>query len=258
VKISLIGAGNVAWHLSAALERAGHTIEEVYSRQKTNAERLANRLRCAQATDDLDLRTSKAQLFLLCVADDAYELVLSRLQLPQNTLIAHTSGSLPLAILAAKQRPAGVFYPLQTFSKQKTVDFTQVLFCIEGQTPEAEKQLQLLAQALSQQVKLVSSEQRRVLHLAAVFACNFTNYMLSLADEILTEKGASLQLLTALIQETIQKALLDSPHTAQTGPARRGDLQLIEKHLETLQQKPEAAQVYRLLSELIVDKYRAK
>ncbi len=252
--ITIIGAGRVAWHLSRHLETAGHHICEIWSPDGQSAQQLADRLYEATSTDQLNFEHSEAELFLLAVPDDAIRQIATKLVLPEGTVLAHTSGSKGIDLLTDLPYVAGVFYPLQTFSKEKEVDFRQIPVLIEGETPEATQLLKDIASSLSKKVQYATSEQRKTLHLAAVFACNFTNHLLTIASNILETDELDFKLLHPLINETIQKALHLGPDLAQTGPAIRRDIGTMRAHLESLSDNPELAGIYRLLSESIMER----
>lgn len=253
MKISFIGAGNIAWHLAPALERAGHSIKEVYSRHLKNAEKLCKNLYDAEAQAHVNFSRSKAQLFIIAVTDGSLPEVLEHLILPPQAIVVHTSGSHGVGVFDAKKYPlAGVFYLLQTFSRAKPIQMEEVPICIEGSNQEVESILLKLAASISKNVQLVSSQNRKTLHIAAVFACNFTNHLYSIAAEILKDKNLSLDLLKPLMQETLEKALELPPKEAQTGPAYRGDANIIQEHLAYLEKFPTYQQIYRLLTESII------
>ncbi|TXK44650.1 DUF2520 domain-containing protein [Pontibacter qinzhouensis] len=248
-KIALIGAGNVAWHLGQALAAAGHTISYVYSRTATHREALAAKLPAASPLAHLNLQHTATDCAIIAVPDAALATVAQELQVPENALVVHTSGSQPLQVL--EQKPsirAGVFYPLQTFSKEKPVDFSSIPILIEAQQEQTRQELKALAESLSQSVHMVSSEARKQLHVAAVFACNFTNHLLGISREILQQANLPHELLQPLIQETIAKATAFHPFIVQTGPAVRGDHNVLEEHLRLLQQQTGYRQLYELLS----------
>jgi predicted short-subunit dehydrogenase-like oxidoreductase (DUF2520 family) len=252
--ITIIGAGRVAWHVARHLETAGHHICEVWSPDGQSAKQLAKRLYEAAPTDRLNFEDSEAELFLLAVPDDAIRDVAEQLVLPEGTVLAHTSGSKGIQLLTDLPYVAGVFYPLQTFSKEKEVDFRQIPILIEGETSEATHLLTDIAGSLSKKVQYATSDQRKTLHLAAVFACNFTNHLLTIASNILETDELDFRLLHPLINETIQKALHLGPDQAQTGPAVRRDLGTLRAHLASLSDNPELAGIYRLLSESIMER----
>ncbi|TPE44979.1 Rossmann-like and DUF2520 domain-containing protein [Pontibacter mangrovi] len=251
MNIALIGAGNVGWHLAQALQKAGHTITPIYSRSKDTREELA-KLVAAQPTASLNLQSSDAEAVLIAVPDAALAAVAAALQVKPGTIVAHTSGSQPLSILdAVHGARTGVFYPLQTFSKSKPVDFTQVPLLVEAQNESTRQQLQALGQSISHTVEAVESGARKQLHLAAVFACNFTNHLLGISRQLLQEADLPLHLLQPLIQETVAKVMQHNPYHVQTGPAIRHDQNVVEEHLQMLQQHPRLQEIYRLLTQSI-------
>jgi len=262
MKISFIGAGNISWHLSQALENAGHDVEEVFSRNIENAEDLTKHLYNVQLQRDLNFSKSIAQVFFLCVTDDSMLEVAKQLVLPEASILVHTSGSKSLAELDELLRlnkdtsiRTGVFYPLQTFTKNVKIDFSEIPICIESDEEVVEKLLIELGQDISDITYVVSSDERRVLHIAAVFACNFTNHLWGITQEIMNENDLEFDLLKPLINETFRKAMAsDYIFKAQTGPAHRGDNKIINQHLLFLKQQPDYQQVYRVLSEGILKK----
>ncbi|MFC0185286.1 Predicted oxidoreductase, contains short-chain dehydrogenase (SDR) and DUF2520 domains [Pseudarcicella hirudinis] len=264
MKISFIGSGNVAWHLSWALDNAGHAVQEVYSRDIKNAKELARRLYNAKVQKDLNFAESLAEVFFLCVSDDAIEEVLQQLVLPENAKVIHTSGTKSLSVLDKYANvfsdvpvEIGVFYPLQTFSKSFSIDFSQIPICVEAENEIVENLLITLAQDISDVVYEVNSEERKVLHVGAVFACNFTNHLLGLAQEMLKDNDLDFKLLQPLIKETFKKALFsENIFEVQTGPARRGDQQIIQQHLQLLNNQPNLLEIYKVVTKSIMDKYR--
>jgi predicted short-subunit dehydrogenase-like oxidoreductase (DUF2520 family) len=255
--ISLIGSGNVAWHLGQALEKAGFKIGEVYSRNPQHAGLLAERLYDAQVISSLDFSESPSDVFILCVPDDAIAAVADGIILPdEDSILCHTSGTQSLNSMGGRKN-AGVFYPLQTFSKNRRPDFGSVPFCIEASDSHTEAVLVEIAQSLSRTVYLVDSQERKMLHMAAVFACNFTNHLLALAKELLDREGLDFELLKPLIRETFTKALEASdPAAVQTGPAVRGDFQTIRNHLDYLQDMPHREALYKLLTDSLAQHAR--
>ena len=250
--ISIVGAGRVGWRLAQALENAGHYIEEIWSREPENAARLVDHLYNARVQQELDFSNSRAEIFLLALTDTAAPEVAAGLMLPPGALLAHTSGSLPMEILAPAANRFGVFYPLQTFSKERVVDLSEVPFCLEASDRKSLAVLKKLAGSLSSKVVELDAAKRKVLHLAAVFACNFTNHLLHISEEILEEGGLDTQLLYPLIMETISKSMELGPSQAQTGPAVREDHQVMEAHLQKLEEEPGWAELYYLLSQDII------
>lgn len=255
-QISLIGAGRVAWQLAPALESAGHTIQEVYSRRYAEAKKLTQRLYHARLLDEPDFSDSNSDIFIIAVADDAISTVASRLILPEHeAIVVHTSGSQPLEVLNGANTPyTGVFYPLQTFTKNRKVDFTQVPICLESEDSHVLKILTKVAKSISPNVKLVNSRERAILHIAAVFACNFTNHLLRIAEVLLESQHLDLSLLEPLIVETMHNSLSLGPQLAQTGPAAREDLITLEKHMEFLKDfNQDYADLYKIITQSILD-----
>ncbi len=254
--ISFIGSGNLAWHLAPALDNAGFSVREVYSREPKNAKALVGKLYEGEVKKDLDFTDSKSRIFIIAVSDDAIESVVQEIVLPENAIVVHTSGSQPLSLLHyAATENSGVFYPLQTFSKNKKVDFKEIPLFIESENKEVEKLLMEMGQAISKKVAKIDSRQRKALHVAAVFASNFTNHMLSISNDILKAYKLDSEVLKPLIAETITKALAIGPREAQTGPARRGDLELLDNHYSFLEGDEEVAEIYKLVSQHILDQY---
>lgn len=250
-KISIIGAGNLAWHLAQELEKADHLIIEVFSRKLKNARTLTSRLYDAVPTDKLNFSSSNAEIFIIAVTDDALPEVVSKIVLPKNAVVAHTSGSFSLDSLNLKSH-MGVFYPLQTFTKHTEVNFKEIPICIEALDETTENVLSEIAKSISKKVLFLNSEKRKVLHLAAVFACNFTNHLLSNTKTILDREGLEFSLLEPLIIETIEKALEFDPDKVQTGPAARRDKQLINDQFKYLKKYPELQKIYKSLTESIL------
>jgi predicted short-subunit dehydrogenase-like oxidoreductase (DUF2520 family) len=264
MKIAFIGSGNVASHMAIAMESAGHFVSEVYSRDPQHARRLVSMLYDARLNPDLNFDESEAELFILAVPDDAIEDVVKQLVLPENAMLAHTSGSKSLAelqkwveIYSDVDLRTGVVYPLQTFSKNTDpISFEELPLCIEANDKETEEILVALGQTMSKIVYLVNSQERKVLHVAAVFACNFTNYLLGIARDITDTESLDFDLLRPLIQETFRKALSSQhPALVQTGPARRGDLSVLDMHLDYLSNKPEWLELYEVLTDSIQKRY---
>ncbi|MFB2120588.1 MULTISPECIES: Rossmann-like and DUF2520 domain-containing protein [Parapedobacter] len=247
--IVLLGSGNVATHLGHALARAGHPIKQVYSRTRVHAQTLAASLG-AEATNDLaDIRT-QAHVYIVAVKDDALATVVAQLPVALKGMVIHTAGSVDMAVLAAT-KDYGVLYPLQTFSKAKAVDFSTIPIAVEASDEAALVRLEALAGSLSDRVFRCDSQQRLSMHVAAVFACNFTNHLYAIAADILSEHGLDFDVIRPLILETAQKAMEHPPKEVQTGPAVRNDVHTMEKHLALLKVNPALAQLYRLISKRI-------
>ncbi|MES2691071.1 MAG: Rossmann-like and DUF2520 domain-containing protein [Bacteroidota bacterium] len=245
--IVILGSGNVATVLGMALKEAGLTIACVYSRNMAHAKTLANQLQTA-FTNQLHAIPPGADLYILAVKDEALSEISGELSV--NGIVSHTSGATPLNVLK-KHKRAGVFYPLQTFNKNTGTDLLQVPFLIESSSPGDEIVLLELAKKLSNTAIPATSQQRQGLHVAAVFANNFTNHLLVVSKQIMDASGLPFELLKPLIQQTINNALANDPATVQTGPAMRYDHQTIQSHLQLLGTNPDAEKIYRLITESI-------
>lgn len=255
--VSFIGSGNLAWHLAPALDNAGFVVKEVHSQNPKHAANLTDQLYQAEVKATLDFSTSASSIFIIATSDDAIEAIAQEIILPEDAFLLHTSGSQPLSILQfAATINIGVFYPLQTFTKTKKVDFKDTPIFIESNNAETELVLMHLAKAISNKVSKIGSEERKALHVAAVFASNFTNHMLTLSKKILEQNGLNFDLLKPLISETIHKSLTVGPENAQTGPARRGDLEILDKHIAFLQEEETLTEIYKLVSQNILDTYQ--
>jgi predicted short-subunit dehydrogenase-like oxidoreductase (DUF2520 family) len=256
MNVTFIGSGNLAWHLAPALDNTDYHVREVYSLNASHAEALAERLYDARVHATLDFSASLSRIFIIAVSDDAIADVVQDIVLPHDAVLLHTSGSQPVNLLAYAAIPRiGVFYPLQTFSKNRKVDFQEIPLFIESEDRETEKILLKMARAVGKRVHAISSVDRRSLHLAAVFASNFTNHMLALSQDVLKASKLDFEWMKPLIAETINKSLTLGPESAQTGPAKRGDLEVLDVHLAMLQDNSALAEIYRIISQNIVDRY---
>ncbi len=253
--VAFIGAGNLAWHLGPALDNVGYAIREVYSRKRKNSIALADRLYQCEVKEDLDFSESPARIFIIAVSDDAIPEIVDKLRVPAQAIVAHTSGSVPLAALEKIKAATGVFYPLQTFTKSRKIDIEEIPVFVESNDPATEKRLMAMGKALVKKVIRITSEERKVMHLAAVFAANFTNHMLTLSKEIMFNRGMNFDHLKPLIAETLNKSLSIGPENSQTGPARRGDLEILDGHMELLKDDAAVAEIYRAISQHIVTSY---
>lgn len=245
VKVTLIGSGNVAQHLITAFQKAdGIELAGAFSRDKDN---LSHLLPEHQIVSDLT-KLPEADLYIIAVTDGAiagvsYDLPFS------GKLVAHTSGSIPVTALDAKNRRA-VFYPLQTFSKNKPVDFKTIPICLESEHPEDFELLHQVAAAISERTFAIDSKQRRAIHVSAVFVNNFVNHLYQIGNDICDEHQVPFEILKPLIQETAAKVMVLSPSEAQTGPAKRKDAHTIAAHLELLKDDNQK-NIYQLLTQSI-------
>ncbi|OQX80257.1 MAG: hypothetical protein B6D61_02200 [Bacteroidetes bacterium 4484_249] len=227
IRIILIGAGNVAVQLGKTLVKSGGEVIQVFSRTPASAQALAAGLK-AGYTNEIGKIGNDADLYIISVADDAINGLTEEINFGKKPVV-HTSGTVSMDVLNRVSENYGVFYPFQTFSKSRDVSFKNIPVCIEANNNTTLELLKKLAVSVSDKVYKISSEQRKVLHLAGVFACNFPNFMYSIA-------------------ETAQKAQSVKPSEAQTGPAVRGDEKIIETHLDLLGQYPGFRDLYRIIS----------
>lgn len=248
-KIAIAGTGNVAFHLAKKLNQNGHALS-IISRSKENGTRFLENLGTT-----LPLIYSSTQAFssfdfvVLAVPDKEIKNVLAKYSFADGILL-HVSGAQPMQLLAAHNLPYGVLYPFQTFSKKKDVDFTSIPILIEGSDKSSLGIIQKLALELSPKVFPLSSEDRLKIHLAAVFACNFSNHLYTITEQLIEDSPLQLHDFSHLINETVEKAMELGPAKAQTGPAIRGDQGVMEKHLELLDD-PTLKALYQLHSQMI-------
>lgn len=245
MRISLIGAGNLATRLGVALQEVGHDFVQVYSRTEASAVRLADLLG-AEAVTRPEL-LAEVDLMICALKDDAVPEVLGNVKVGRSILV-HTAGSLPLSILQPYATKIGVFYPLQTFNKDRVVDFSAIPLFLESEHADVLQVMKQLAEDLHAKWQEISSSQRLHLHLSAVFACNFVNYLYSISNDLLFEQGQSFDVLKPLILETAAKVQTNEPHQVQTGPAVRFDNRVMDKHLALLEEHPAWKTLYEQLS----------
>jgi len=247
----IIGAGNVAWHLGHVLLKKGIEVVQVYNRSPEHGRSLAHSLK-AEYIDTADKIVNDADLYVMAISDDAIGSLAGKLAVSECGMLVHTAGGVEMDVLSGINESYGVLYPLQTFTRERPVDFSRIPLLIEANSPKNLGKLKQLALLLSHRVYEVSSEDRLILHLAAVIASNFSNHMMACAGEILKDSKMPLEILEPLMLETIAKAFDVTPLKAQTGPAVRGNFKLIEKHMAMLGAYPEIKGIYQLISDNII------
>ena len=252
--IAFAGSGNVAWHLATGLKLQGFNISRIWSRDPSNAADLAG-ICGADVSDELSGLRKGIDLIIIAVADKAIAAVAGSIT-NFDGIVVHTAGSVPVDILKASFENYGVFYPLQTLSKGIQVDFSEVPFFLESSSNETLLALKQVALQLSSKIYEADSKQRMLLHVAAVFAGNYSNLMYIIANELLQKSNLPLDVLHPLMLETAMKAIKGDPEQMQTGPAQRHDNATLEKHISALASQPEYAELYRLLASLISKKYK--
>ena len=252
-EIVIIGAGNVATHLAQALHQAGFKVSQVWSRHAASAAFVADKVG-AQAILSLNEIQPQAAVYLFSVNDDSYEEILN--QLPTlNGAAIHTSGTLSSTIFAPFFSEFGVWYPVQTFSKDKPINISSIPFVIQTSSEKLLLQMSAMTLKLGAKFYILDDYQRKNLHISAVMANNFANHLWKLSFDFLDKNGISSEILHPLLKESLEKAIAIGPEKAQTGPAVRGDEALVNHHLDTLKSsdEPHLAAIYKLLSESIMN-----
>ncbi|RKF03653.1 Rossmann-like and DUF2520 domain-containing protein [Tenacibaculum lutimaris] len=244
IKVAIIGGGNVATHLANAFSKTDEvSLVQVYAR---NIEQVEHLKEVTSITNSIELLT-KADVYIIAVSDDAIGDVSRKIE-QKNGLVVHTSGSVAMQSLKNTGRK-GIFYLLQSFSKDKEVNFNEIPFCLEAENEEDLQLLETLAKTIGKKIYRINSEQRKRLHVAAVFVNNFTNHMYKIGADICNEHQVPFEVLLPLIQETAQKITELSPDAAQTGPAKRNDQKTIQDHLALL--NAEQQEIYKLITKSI-------
>lgn len=247
MQIVIIGSGNVAYHLAKAFKFSNIALAQLFGRNEKDLSKISQELNVPFSTKTLE----KADLYIICVSDSSVENV-SQLITRKDCLVAHTSGSLPKEILIGNYRKSS-FYPLQTFSKSKELEYAKIPFFIEADDVEDRDLLFKLASQISESVMDSSYEKRKYIHLTAVFACNFVNHLFSRAKEISDAQEIPFNYFLPLIDETVRKIHTIEPKFAQTGPAVRDDKRILELHEQLL--KDESLTIYKTINHSIKKMY---
>lgn len=251
MRIALIGAGNLATNLGKALKGAGHNVVGVYSRTETSARNLANVLECA-STNRLDVLSKDADVYVVAVKDSVLEQVVAEaVQGREDGLFLHTAGSMSMDCFRGKVFRYGVLYPMQTFSKDREVNFQEIPCFVEGCDAETLQVVKMLAESISERVVEMPSDRRKYVHLAAVWACNFANHCYDMASMLLEGQHIPFDVMLPLIDETARKVHILSPRQAQTGPAVRFDENVMRQQMELMAENPDACRLYEMLSKSI-------
>jgi len=248
-----IGAGNLATQLSKVFQKKGFKITQVFSRTEKSAKNLADSL-SAKFTTSVSEIDKNADVYFVALKDSVINEVLLQIQIGDKLLV-HCSGSLPLSALDNYSENTGVFYPLQTFAKFRDVEFNEIPIFIESNSASNEELLYRIALEISDSVSVINSEKRKMLHISAVFACNFVNYFYTVGAEILKSKDIPFDVLKPLILETAKKVQEMAPEDAQTGPAIRFDENIINSHLNELKEFGDYQKLYRSISKSIFEHY---
>ncbi|MBR4803231.1 MAG: DUF2520 domain-containing protein [Bacteroidales bacterium] len=254
MEIVVIGSGNVATHFAHALQNVGNNIIQIYSRNLASAQLLANQVDAEAVNAFADI-TDDADLYVLAIPDDALYDVVTQIP-PKKGICVHTSGAVPMDVLKPLSQRIGVLYSPQTFVKYLEMNYSELPFCLEANSDEELQHLKDLVSPVSTKIYEINSDQRRKLHLAAVFVNNFVNAMNATAQEILAVDGIPFEILYPLISGTAQKATLGDLWQLQTGPAVRGDSNTIANHRRMLAADADLYEVYTLITSLIEKKCR--
>lgn len=254
-KIVIIGAGNVGFHLGKRLFKMGFEVVQVFSRSEHKAKFLAKKISTDFTTIFSNIKP--ADLYIIAVSDHAIAEVAGNLKavIQKDKLVVHTSGATPSTVLKPYFGHYGVLYPLQTFRIRSKPDFKKLPLCIDAPLKADFKKLKKLAASICKNVHQIDDEQRAILHVAAVFANNFSNHLYAIAEDILQQNNLSIKLLLPLIAETARKIERNSPKEVQTGPAIRNDVNTIKRHLEFLERYPEYRSFYIAFSKSINPKF---
>ena len=245
--IILIGSGNVATNLGVTLKKRGYNIIQVWSNKFENAKILANKID-SNPVDNL-AKLKQADLYIISTKDESFDKLINQLN---NKSVVHTSGSIEIKAFKNKFKNYGVLYPLQTFNKNKIINFSDIPICIEANNKKFHKNLKNICKKISNRVVEINSEQRKALHIAAVFACNFSNHMLTISESLLKNSGLNFTILNPLIRETFEKILTESPKNIQTGPAKRKDITIIKNHISNISDT-KLKKIYKLVSQSIIE-----
>ena len=248
MRIVIIGSGNVAYHLAKAFGENQIPIAQIFGRNKNDLSAIAEELQIPYSVEKL----ADADLYIISVNDSSIEVVSELIENP-NALVAHTSGSVSRDTLSGNYRKA-VFYPLQTFSKTKVLDYSNIPFFIDAETETDAKILKNIASKISEKVLLADDHKRKYIHLTAVFASNFVNHLFARAKEISDSQNIPFDYFLPLIDETVQKIHEIEPKSAQTGPAVRNDQRVLQLH-EALIKDEEHLKIYKTINESIKKMY---
>lgn len=254
IRFSIVGSGNVAWHLTRIFKAKKMNHTGIWSRNSFESQKIADEFDVKNASSTEEL-FNISDVIILSVSDSAISEVSSKLSKFEG-IVAHTSGSVDITELNSKIKRKAVFYPLQTFTKGKVVDFENIPFFIEATNKSDEELLMMSARKISNKVYFGNSKTRLTLHVAAVFASNYANYLYLIAERLLNEKNIDFDVLHQLILEVAEKATLKSPKAAQTGPAKRGDISTINKHISYLENFPKEREIYELLAKRIFEEFQ--
>ena len=255
LKVAFIGSGNVATHLAKSFEDAGHTVHSIFSQNHRNAESLVKKLYDSKVKLTLDYTSEHIDFLVISVNDDALSALASSIIVNDGTVVVHTSGSKELSILEPYFFNCGVFYPVQTFNKDKELEYN-VPFALEASSDQAMGLMKKMAKSVSDQIYELNSSQRKKLHLAAVFACNFTNRLIAISKDILQKNDINNDIISPLIYQTIENCVENNPDDVLTGPAKRHDYSILKEQNNSLNDEVEIQKLYQIITDLILKETR--
>jgi predicted short-subunit dehydrogenase-like oxidoreductase (DUF2520 family) len=255
-KISFAGAGRVGSALCLKFFEDGHSLLKIVTPSPGRGKSLAAKVGAEWGS--LPVFPEDTGILIVSVPDHRLESVLGKISCPPETIVVHTAASHGLEIFPAKILRRGVFYPLQTFTEGRRIDFRYIPFLLEASDKNTGQELENLALSLSRNVIFADAAKRSLLHVAAVFVCNFTNHLLTTGTELAQKAGFSQDILNPLIRETVSKALSGGPENSQTGPAIRNDLNTIARHIGLLEDDPELQKLYRAMTDSIINYYKLR
>lgn len=249
-KIAILGGGNVAHHLIRQVTGSGHKLVQIYNRTLSTAKDSATESN-ASPIDNLQSLTQDADIYIICVKDEAIASLASKIKL-KDKLIVHTSGTSSMDLLRDSSNQFGIFYPLQSFSKNLAIDFRRIPILIETNEEKGMEALKTFANSISDTVVEMKESERVHIHIAGVFVNNFVNHLFSLSDEYLSKNNMDFNLLKPLILQTVEKLNFGKPAEMQTGPAKRNDLKTIESHLKVLESEKNLHEIYDVMTKSIL------
>lgn len=253
INITLVGAGNAAWHIGHRIVDIGYRVIKIINRKNERADVLATELH-SYVQNDFTVSNADSDFVIVAINDSFLPEVLHKLD-SKDCIILHTSGSMGMDVFPGETSRYGVLYPFQTLTAGTAVDFPKIPLCIEGSDIATTSDIEMLAGNLSSVVRIIDSEQRRILHLAGVMGNNFTNHFMALAIDMLEKNNLDKNLLMPLLEETITKLRKTNAFEAQTGPARRNNKEVIKMHLEILNEEPELKKLYSIVTDSIIAYY---
>jgi predicted short-subunit dehydrogenase-like oxidoreductase (DUF2520 family) len=254
MNFNIIGTGNTAWFMAKRLKAAGHTCVGIYGRNPASANALADAINCPVYNSIADIH-DEADCCIIAISDHAIESIVVQLSF-QNTVLVHTAGSVMADVLSVATADYGVLWPIYSILKDDLPQHRNIPTVWEGSTPKAKQVIEELGNCISDMVFYADSEQRRWLHLSAVIGNNFTNHLLTICEEICTEKQMPFPLLFPIIIQTLERVTANSPMLLQTGPARRGDTVVLQKHMEMLESHADWQLIYDAISNSIKNMYK--